>query len=160
MHASSHDNPPPQCRGFLRLYRTLPPLLPGLPAQCCLRLPSVLIFKALPGPVPVPTPGATYVPHVLHSLMFPCPPLLQLMPLRTAENCFCLEQPVSKPAEDPEMRLPGGLFLFLFFSLAEVKLESSPNCFQFLLAVLPFLQGLSRGEGDGERLQLLFRAFL
>lgn len=30
------------------------------------------------------------------------------------------------------MRLPGVIFL-----LAEVKLEFSPNCFQFLLAVLP-----------------------
>lgn len=48
---------------------------------------------------------------------------------------------------DPEMKLPGGFFFSLsapemrlpgvIFLLAEVKLEFSPNCFQFLLAVLP-----------------------
>ena len=61
---------------------------------------------------------------------------------RTAENHVCLEQPMSKPEQDPEVRFPGA-----FFSLAEVKLEFSPNCFQFLLAVLPLLQGLSGKKG-------------
>lgn len=36
VHTSSRDNPSLQCCGFLRLYRTLPLLLPGLPEKRCL----------------------------------------------------------------------------------------------------------------------------
>lgn len=39
---------------------------------------------------------------------------------RTAENCFCLQQPMSKPEQDQEMRLPG--IFFFFFSDPEMML--------------------------------------
>lgn len=54
---------------------------------------------------------------------------------------------------DPEMRLPGVIFL-----LAEVTLEFSPNCFQFLLAVLPHPSGTEQKKNQPT--QLSFRAFL